>query len=161
MREVFRTRNIQCTHTADLGDWQLIMLNSQVQGDVYGEISTADLNWLRLWLNATTKPTLVGVHHHTMPIDSTWMDRIILKNHDELMDLLSAYDHVKAIAFGHIHQTFDSMHHHIRVLGTPSTCHQFKPHAIEFELDNLPAGYRWLELNSDGSLETGIERLPK
>jgi len=44
-------------------------------------------------------------------------------------------------------------------MATPSTSIQFKPMTADFALDPQPPGYRWLELQADGHINTGIERL--
>jgi Icc protein len=49
------------------------------------------------------------------------------------------------------------MHGRVRLMGTPSTCMQFTQNSDEFAVDTRPPAYRWLELEPDGGLETGIE----
>lgn len=160
MREQMRKR-VHCVHSAELGCWQVLLLDSQVSGEAYGEISQADLNWLSFWLKASTdKHTLIAVHHQPLAVGSQWTDDIMLQNGDQLLNILKDYSNVKGLIFGHVHQEFDQTIEHIRIMGSPSTCFQFKAHIDEFAVDkSLKPGYRWLELNDDGSLETGITRL--
>jgi len=42
-------------------------------------------------------------------------------------------------------------------MGTPSTCMQFAQDTDEFQVDERPPAYRWIELGADGSVETGVE----
>lgn len=153
--------NAHCNHSVELGGWQILLLDSQVSQQAHGEISDTDLNWLNLWLKTSTdKPTLLAVHHQPMPVGSQWTDDIGLQNGDQLLDILKAYSQVKGLIFGHVHQAFDRQFEHIRILGTPSTCFQFKANVDEFGVDEtLQPGYRWLELGDDGELDTGIIRL--
>jgi Icc protein len=44
-------------------------------------------------------------------------------------------------------------------MSTPSTCIQFKPGSKTFALDDLPPGYRRLDLHADGNIDTAVERL--
>lgn len=150
-----------CTHSAALGAWQILLLDSHVAGAPWGEIGEADLNWLKLCLNTSAgKPTLVAVHHQPMPVGSQWSDDIGLQNGDQLLCLLKEQPHVKGLIFGHVHQAFDTQFEHIRILGCPSSCFQFKAAVDEFCVDHtLSPGYRWLELHDDGSLDTGIGRI--
>lgn len=60
---------------------------------------------------------------------------------------------------GHVHQQFEARCGQARIMGTPSTCIQFRPDCDNFELDDKSPGYRWLQLNDDGSIETGVERI--
>jgi len=47
----------------------------------------------------------------------------------------------------------------VRILGTPSTCIQFKPGQDAFCLDDTSPGYRWMELLADGSIRTEVVRI--
>ena len=60
---------------------------------------------------------------------------------------------------GHIQQGLDLDWHGRRVLASPSTCVQFKPHCTNFTIDNVAPGWRWLTLKADGVLETEVNRL--
>ena len=40
-----------------------------------------------------------------------------------------------------------------------STCIQFHPDSFDFVLDTVNPGYRWLDLNADGTLKTGVSRV--
>lgn len=158
MREQLRA---QCVHTADLEHWQVLLLDSPVSGEAYGEISPADLNWLNLWLKTSIdKHTLIAVHHQPLPVGSQWTDEIMLQNGDQLLNILKGYSHVKGLIFGHVHQEFDRQFEHIRIMGCPSSCFQFQAGVDDFAVDeSLKPGYRWLELEDDGTLHTGITRL--
>jgi len=63
------------------------------------------------------------------------------------------------VVFGHIHQAMDLRRGGLRLLGCPSTCFQFKSDSVDFALDFLPQGYRWLELYPDGEINTAVARL--
>ncbi len=160
-RHLYRHWHEHCGHGIELGDWQLLMLDSCVAGEEYGHISTADLNWLQLWLKHSCKQhTLIAVHHPPLALGSAWMDAIGLRNGDELLNLLKDYPQVKALIHGHAHQAYEGRWETIRILGCPSSGVQFLPLAREFALDEAARpGYRWLELNADGSLDTGVVRL--
>jgi Icc protein len=63
---------------------------------------------------------------------------------------------VRAVVWGHVHQTFDALRGSVRLLATPSTCAQFQPGTHEFALDSLPPAYRTLQLRADGTLSTEV-----
>lgn len=48
--------------------------------------------------------------------------------------------------------------HGRRLLATPSTCVQFKPHCTNFTIDAVAPGWRWLELDEDGAVRTRVQR---
>jgi Icc protein len=64
------------------------------------------------------------------------------------------------VVWGHVHQAFEQRRNEVLLLATPSTCLQFLPGSERFAVEQIPPGYRWLDLYPDGSLKTGIERLP-
>lgn len=140
--------------------WQVISLDSSVPGSDAGHLDTVQLKRLRHHLEqAPDDFTLVAVHHPPVAIGSAWMDRIGLQNAEALFAILRNHGNVRAILCGHIHQELDVEHQSVRVLGSPSTCAQFKPRVADFGVDSQPPGYRWLLLHADGGLETGVRRL--
>jgi Icc protein len=140
--------------------WQLVLLNSQVEGAVFGNLANDQLELLERAL--TERPdlhTLISLHHHPIPMESGWMDKIGVKNGEKLMEIARKYPKVKCILWGHVHQDSDRMVDGIRMLSTPSTCVQFTPKSIDFDIDMLAPGYRRLQLNHDGSIETEMSRV--
>jgi Icc protein len=158
----FQQGAISCAKQVVLGAWQIILLNTQVEGEVGGFLSQAELNWLEQCLASGAAPyAVVCIHHHPVNIGSKWLEQIGLGNSDKLFEVLASHKQVKALLWGHVHQEFDESRAGLRLLSCPSTCIQFKPGSDRFELDLLPPGYRWLRLYDDGSLETGVKRLDR
>ncbi len=142
------------------GGWQFLLLNSQIPGQVGGYLSPESLDWLDSQLTSSSdKPTLIGLHHQPLAVDSAWIDGSKVANAEELLGILDNHPQVKLVIFGHIHQEFDCWRHNIRYLGTPSTGGQFKPRSPNFALDEIAPGFRWLKLYPDGKFETRVERL--
>jgi len=144
-----------------LGDnWQIVLLDSQVSGVPYGELSEYQLEWLDNTLALEPlRHTLVLLHHHPLPSGCTWLDQHGLRNSHTLGRLLQRYPLAKTLLCGHIHQELDLEWQGRRVLASPSTCVQFKPHCTNFTIDAEPPGWRWLELFADGRVETAVHRL--
>ncbi len=145
----------------ELEHWQIILLDSSVPGHEYGDLSLAELQRLRGLLDRCDKPALVFVHHQPVAIGCDWIDQYVIKNAPQLLDLLAQYPCVKALSWGHVHQEFISQYAHFALYSAPSTCIQFKPNSQEFALDEKMPGYRWFDLLPDGSLVTGIDRIPE
>jgi len=140
--------------------WQIIMLNSQVEGAVFGTLSDTELAFLDLTLaDAPELHSLVCLHHHPIPMNSGWMDNIGLKNRDEFMAVLARHENARGVLWGHVHQSCDGYINGVRLMSTPSTCIQFEPQTSDFSLDDAAPGFRWLELHADGRINTGVERL--
>jgi len=140
--------------------WQLLLLDSQVFGVPHGMLSEYQLEWLENALQRyPERHTLILLHHHPVPSGCTWLDQHSLRNPHQLDAVLQPFPLVRHLVCGHIHQELDLNWQGRRVLATPSTCVQFKPHCTSFALDTLAPGWRWLTLQADGSLLTEVNRL--
>lgn len=147
-----------------LGSWQIVMLDTSVPGQVYGELATTELDRLRERLDVVdTHPeirhTMVCMHHNPLPGTADWMLDIGLQNADQLHALLDDYDSVRAVVYGHIHQDLDLIRDGRRYICSPSTCIQFKAGVHDFTLDLQPPAYRLLDLYEDGQVHTTVRRL--
>lgn len=145
------------------GNWQILMLDTSVESEVFGFLAEEELNRLEQQLSQLTdgvQHTLICLHHNPVQGTAGWMGDIGLRNANVLMSVLAGFpESVRGIVYGHIHQTLDFMFDGFRFFCTPSTCIQFKPHVEDFELDMQAPAYRWFELHADGRIETAVERL--
>lgn len=140
------------------GDWVIVMLNSTIAGEHGGRIDAEELARLDAALAAQPGANaLVCLHHHPVPHGSAWLDELMLGNAEEFFAVLARHSGVRGLAWGHTHQPFEGMHGRIRLMGTPSTCMQFAQNTDEFEIDDRPPAYRWIDLEPGGGIETGIE----
>lgn len=140
--------------------WQIIMLDSQVEGVVYGSLSDQQLDFLEQALNEhPDKHTLICIHHHVLPVGSKWLDQHILKNNQQFLSLIASFDNVRAVLSGHVHQAGDTLQDGVYFMTTPSTCVQFKPCCDDFTLDSQAPGYRYLSLSKEGEVTTRVERI--
>jgi Icc protein len=141
-------------------NWQILMLDSQVFGVPHGELSEFQLEWLEQRLTETPdRFTLLLLHHHPLPAGCSWLDQHSLRNAGALDRVLMRFPRVRNLLCGHIHQEMDVDWNGRRMMATPSTCVQFKPHCANFTLDTIAPGWRWLELHADGTLTTEVCRL--
>jgi len=162
MQQALDQNSVHLKRSAQLGRWRIIMLNSRVPGHVYGLLDQKELADLDLELADSERSgshVLVCVHHNCLPVKAAWLQQHCLKNSDELFSILDSYSHVRGILYGHIHQEFSDMRNGAKIMATPSTCIQFHPENDEFTLDDAQPGYRWLELNPDGSIESAVARV--
>lgn len=144
------------------GAWQIVLLNSQIAGEVNGRLGPAELAKLdRLLSNSEREGlhNLVCLHHHPVPIGCQWLDQQIVSDSDDFFDVIDCYKSVRAVAWGHVHQEIATRRGDVNLMCAPSTSIQFKPGQIDFALDDVPPGYRWLELHADGRVDSGISRV--
>lgn len=160
LRQAVGTR-IPCGHSSfAIGGWRIIMLDSSVAGQVYGQLADDELQYLRDSLTAAAEAqVLVCLHHNPVPVAAAWLQRHCLRNAEALFAVLDAEPRVRGVLFGHIHHELDVRRNGVRYLGSPSTCVQFHPASEEFALDDLNPGYRWLQLMPDGAINTGVRRV--
>jgi Icc protein len=142
-----------------LGDWSLLLLDSNVPGEEGGHLGRRQLERVDGILADAQGPCLVFVHQQPMPIESRWMDAMAIDNGEALLELCARHPQAKGVVFGHVHQAFDVLYGPVRVLGCPSTCVQFLPRSDTFAMDGSTPGYRELLLHPDELLETSVIRL--
>lgn len=142
------------------GPWQLILLDSQVPGSVFGNFHISQLQLLKRALAADPeRHTLITMHHHPKPMGCKWLDTQQIRNSNAFFNIIKQFNNVKVVLWGHVHQDSDNMEAGIRYISTPSTCVQFTPESKDFDVDKEGPGYRWVELNDDGTVNTGVSRV--
>lgn len=144
----------------ELGSWLIVLLDTHVCDEIYGELSNEELARLERTLEKhPNHHVLISCHHHPINIGSAWMDNISIRNKAELQAIINRFSNVRCILFGHVHQQSDRTFNGVRYLSTPSTCVQFLPNSDDFATDNQPPGYRVLKLKANGQIETRVQRL--
>ncbi|HBH51023.1 MAG TPA: hypothetical protein DDY91_03935 [Planctomycetaceae bacterium] len=144
-----------------VGPWQLIGLDSHVPGEVRGELGESQRAWLAEELSRTSsRPTVLFLHHPPVDAPSPWMNAIGLTDRDQLWSLLRSHAQVRLICAGHVHHESSTLHQGVLVVTTPATGVQFTPESDTLVVDDLPWGYRVLELHDEGTFQTRVVRLP-
>lgn len=152
----------ELTGSIETPHWQILMLNSQIPGEVGGELGPDQLDWLNQRLEASAKRgvhVLLCLHHHPVDIGCAWLDEQRIADAEDFWAVIQRHPHVRVVMWGHVHQEYDQMRGDVRLLASPSTCVQFKPHCEDFTADTLAPGYRWLDLHADGRIDTGVSRV--
>jgi len=157
MQNVCRVPPFSYCAKEEVGDWLMLGLDSCISGDAGGELAAQELERLDgLVSNSTAKHVMVCLHHPPVPMGSAWLDTVGLKNGDEFLSRAQALGKVRLVVFGHVHQPYDAEHSGMRIVGTPSTCSQFKPGSDDFALDDRPPAYRRITLCKDGSTDNEL-----
>lgn len=147
--------------SVSLGRWQLLLLDSTRPDHSGGRLSADEYAFLQQALqDLADRPVLIALHHHPIPCGCAWLDSQGLGDAEAFWGLLAQHPKVRALLHGHVHQAREATQAGVQVLAAPATSLQFLPDSAEFALDRQGPGFRWLRLCDDGSLETGIERLP-
>lgn len=150
-----------------LGEWTVLAFDSHVDHRTGAGLDDHARRRLEQRIGAAgSRHVLLACHHPPLPVGCPWLDKDCIPGGRELLESCAASagsGRVRGLVCGHVHQPLEAAHGRIAVLGTPSTCFQFQPGSRRFTIDRDPVsgqpGYRWLELDDDGSLRTGIRRL--
>lgn len=162
MEKTYPTQPISSIKHFFLGIWQFILLDSHVPGHVEGFLNKDQFDFLKNTLRQySSNPAIIVLHHHPLSVSSIWLDKLGLKNANSFLKLLSRYKNVHSILFGHVHQEISHQDHAIHYYSAPSTCIQFKKNSDNFVLDDIPPGYRLINLYPDGRLKTKVYRCEK
>ena len=139
------------------GPWSIVMLSTFLAGEDAGGLGSARLQGLRRALAAHEgQHVLVAMHHHPLPMGSTWLDGVALRDAQAFWGLIDAHPSVRGVVCGHVHQAADRTRNRVRFMSTPSTCAQFLPGSEFFALDDRPPGMRWIELHDDGRIDSEV-----
>ena len=160
MESMLNSGRISTNNLIICGDWQLLLLNTMVPGSERGYLSEAELRFLEEQLQGNpSQHAVIALHHHPVDIGSPWMDTMKISNGEEFLAIIKHMPQVRCVVWGHVHQEFRSQLEQIQLIGTPSTCMQFKPNTLQFEKDMLPPAYRKLSLRRDGRVTTSLHWL--
>ncbi len=150
------------TRAVDAGHWRIILLNSQIPGEVGGELGADELSWLQENLSAASasgQHCLVCLHHQPVPMGSAWIDEQMVADREAFFAMLDSHDCVRAVLWGHVHQQLDSERNGVKLMSSPSSCIQFAPNSFDFKIDDQPPGYRWMALHADGNIDSAVSRV--
>jgi Icc protein len=157
MRIALARPPFQVGGVAVLGNWVIALLDSFLPNSAGGRLGAEQLTQLdRMLSSHADKHALICLHHHPIKMNSVWLDTVGLEDASELRALLARHKNVRGITWGHVHQSLDLFSGGIRYMATPATCAQFKPHSVDFTIDDKPPGYRVFELNADGTIATEV-----
>jgi Icc protein len=157
MARVLAGTPFQLGGVAHFPGWIVVMLDSFLPGKAGGRLSSASLSALDAALRTDARlHALVCLHHHPVAMHSRWLDQVGLENPDEFFAVLDRHRNVRGVLWGHVHQVHDTERNGVKLFSTPSTCAQFLPLSNGFAIDRRPPGYRWLELNADGTISSEV-----
>lgn len=165
--EVFCEAGLTKQSQVMLGAWQFILLCSAQPHEVAGFLSAETLKLLDTSLSQHPQCyQSIVFHHQPLLVNTQWMQHLGLLNREAFWEVLNRHhahypNTIKAVIFGHVHQALHVELQGVSCYSAPATCFQFKTGSDEFQLDDLPQGYRWYHFYPSGKIETGVIRLPQ
>ena len=82
---------------------RIIVMDTKVTGQEYGELCQSRKAWLLQVLNASQRETIIFLHHFPITVKDAIFNKINLLNGGELEDILVNYDNVIGLYCGHAH----------------------------------------------------------
>jgi len=112
--------------SVQVGDLQLIALDSTVTGQSYGAIDPQGLIWLQEKLEASQdRPVVLAMHHPPFLTQIGHMDEIgLLLGRSELAQVVRKFSHVERIICGHLHRAIETRFAGTIASTAPSPAHQ-------------------------------------
>ena len=160
MYRIFNDLGINTSRNIICGNWQFILLNSEVYGVAHGWVQRDQLEYAERCIREQPNlNTVICIHHLPLLVGSNWLDTQTLHNQDEFHVFVKSFPSIKAVISGHVHQEIDETKLGVRYIATPSTSIQFLPHSHDFALDHKGPGWRYFIFKDNGNFETLVCRL--
>lgn len=116
---------------------RLIVLDTLVAGEGYGDMDAPRLAWLTAQLAAQPqRPTVILMHHPPFATGLEGMDRLRCRGHAALAALIAQYPNVQRVACGHLHRSVQTAWAGTMGSVAPSVAHQV---ALKLTVDQPPA----------------------
>jgi len=117
----------------EVGELDLLLLDSHVPGKPHGELDTPTLEWLETMLaSSTDRPALLFLHHPPFIAGIWHMDHQNLHNAAELAEIIERHPRARLVAAGHVHRATLTM-----FAGVACTICPAPNHAVDLDLDQL------------------------
>ena len=101
-------------------------MDTAIENNIEGTIFETSIKWLEEKLTKSrNKPVIIFMHHPPIEIGSLLFDHINCNNGDEFIKLISKYQNVKEVIFGHVHCFFDKIINGIKFSSCPSASIQY------------------------------------
>ena len=128
-----------------IGCWEVITIDSVQVGKVSGRLSDEKLHSLSQQISSSNaKYIVLCLHHPPVSMQSGWDDRKSLENPEDLFNVIDQFDNIKAVIWGHAHQSSKFNRNGVKLFSCPST-------ALQFD-GKSGIGYNHYTLNDDGEI---------
>lgn len=159
MKQYFYRGPWRGAYAFEQGAWLLVLLDSTEKGGIAGSFSEHYLAGFEDLLNGSSADfVLVALHHQPVSVNAPWIDRFPLENPEPFLKSVDQDGRIRGIVWGHVHHDFRIERHGAVLLGAPSTVANSLPETERFTPDPGGPACRWLELDREGGVETGLLR---
>ncbi|MBH0047241.1 metallophosphoesterase [Pseudoalteromonas sp. NZS11_1] len=125
---------------------ELLLINSKgptpagwVTGTHLDEVTDALVN--------SNNSKVIFCHHNPLPING-YLDKHLLENGPQLLNILVNSNNVSALFHGHVHNDYEQSFRGLPIYATPASSIQFVKHTSQWEQKNAGPAYRTLNIKS-------------
>ncbi|MDA8981202.1 metallophosphoesterase [Candidatus Thioglobus sp.] len=109
-----------------IADWEIISIDSVQENKTSGFLNKAKLELLtKKILSSTQKFIVLCLHHPPISMESDWDDKKSLENSDDFFHTIDKFSKIKAVIWGHAHQSSEFNRNNVKLFSCPSTTLQF------------------------------------
>lgn len=150
-------------YTFTRNGYRFIVLDTLDEGQITGLIDEAQLGWLeRILTESDEALSVLFLHHPPVLTGVSWMDDLMLRKADRLLQVLDRHPTVRWVLCGHVHHPFWIERGRVTYLTAPSVSFQFREEPLpppaegstRLLSDELP-GFRIVDLQGS-VLETSL-----
>lgn len=124
-------------YTLEAFPLRIIVLDTLVDGEGYGDMDGDRLTWLDTRLAENRhKPTVIFMHHPPFATGMYGMDSLRCRGNEALAEIIARYPNVQRVACGHLHRSIQTTWANTLGSVAPSVAHQVALKLIE---DQPPA----------------------
>ena len=126
--------------------WEIISIDSVQIGQTSGFLNSEQLAILnQKILSSNAKYIVICLHHPVVSMKSNWDDKLSLENPDNFFNVIDQFENIRAVIWGHAHQSSQFNRNGVGLYSCPSTALQFNgPENI---------GYNHYTLNENGTMK--------
>ncbi|MGO2073748.1 MAG: metallophosphoesterase [Pseudoalteromonas sp.] len=135
---------IKCAKRLRSQGAELLLVNSKSSTPA-GWVNQKHLDEIANTLTSYKQPTLVFCHHNPLPI-SGYLDKHMLENGPQLLNVLVNAGQVKALFHGHVHHQYQFDYRGLAVYATPASSIQFTKNTTQWQQSDLGPSYRLINL---------------
>ena len=128
-----------------IDDWEIITIDSVQIDQTSGLLSEVQLKSLAQKIQSSAaRYIVICLHHPIVSMESNWDDKLSLENPYDLFNVIDQFNNIKAVIWGHAHQSSRFIRNGVKLFSCPSTAMQFNgPENI---------GYNHYTLNDNGKI---------
>lgn len=163
MKKVFNYCKI--VPSLEIGGWKFVFLDSTLKdpdeinkNKARGGLNEEDFKFITNIAKDSDVPICLLLHHS--PIEpGGWMNRKLLENRDEFKSIISQYDMIRLVLFGHIHYPLTESVNNIVYSSAPAIGFAFDKDLPKYQILDGAEGYNVIDIDEDCHIEINQVRI--